>query len=99
MDAEKNLVVISVADTGPGISEENMKKIFDPFFTTKSVDKGTGLGLSVSFGIVEDHDGKIRAQSPLPIDLKMEDVTDSRQKGPGTVFVVEIPVAPLVSAD
>ncbi len=99
MDAEKNLVVISVADTGPGISEENMKKIFDPFFTTKSVGKGTGLGLSVSFGIIEDHDGRIRAQSPLPIDLKMEDVTDSRQKGPGTVFVVEIPVTPLVSAD
>lgn len=99
MDAEKNLVVISVADTGPGISEENMKKIFDPFFTTKSVGKGTGLGLSVSFGIIEDHDGRIRAQSPLPIDLKMEDVTDRSQKGPGTVFVVEIPVVPLISAD
>ncbi len=99
MDAEKNLVVISVADTGPGISEENMKKIFDPFFTTKPVGKGTGLGLSVSFGIIEDHCGRIRAQSPLPIDLKMEEVTDSRQKGPGTVFVVEIPVTPLVSAD
>ena len=99
IDAEKNLVVISVADTGPGISEENMKKIFDPFFTTKSVGKGTGLGLSVSFGIIEDHDGRIRAQSPLPIDLEMKDVTDSRQKGPGTVFVVEIPVVPLVSVD
>jgi len=99
MDAKKNLAVISVADTGSGISEENMKKIFDPFFTTKSVDKGTGLGLSVSFGIIEDHCGRIRAQSPLPIDLKLEDVTDSRQKGPGTVFVVEIPVTPLVSAD
>jgi signal transduction histidine kinase len=99
MDVEKNLVVISVADTGPGISEENMKKIFDPFFTTKPVGKGTGLGLSVSFGIIEDHCGRIRAQSPLPIDLRMEDVTDSRQKGPGTVFVVEIPVRPLLSAD
>jgi signal transduction histidine kinase len=99
MNAEKNLVVISVADTGPGISEKNMKKIFDPFFTTKPIGKGTGLGLSVSFGIIEDHCGRIRAQSPLPIDLKMEDVTDSRPKGPGTVFMVEIPVAPLVSAD
>lgn len=99
MDAKKDHVVISVADTGPGISEKNMKKIFDPFFTTKSVGKGTGLGLSVSFGIIEDHDGKIRAQSPLPIDLIMEDITDNRQEGTGTVFVVEIPVTPLVSAD
>ena len=87
-------MVIEVADTGPGISDENMKKIFDPFFTTKSVGKGTGLGLSVSFGIIEDHGGKIWAQSPLPSDLKMENIADSGQKGPGTMFVVDIPVTP-----
>jgi signal transduction histidine kinase len=94
MDTEENQVVIEVADTGPGISDENMKKIFDPFFTTKSVGKGTGLGLSVSFGIIEDHGGKIWAQSPLPSDLKMENIADSGQKGPGTMFVVDIPVTP-----
>ena len=94
MDTEENQVVIEVADTGPGISDENMKKIFDPFFTTKSVGKGTGLGLSVSFGIIEDHGGKIWAQSPLPSDLKMENVAHSGQKGPGTMFVVDIPVTP-----
>ena len=92
MDIEKNRMVVSVADTGPGISEENMKKIFDPFFTTKSVGKGTGLGLSVSFGIIEDHSGRIRAQSPLPSDLNMADFADIGSIGPGTVFVVEIPV-------
>lgn len=91
MDTEKNRMVISVADTGPGISEGNMKKIFDPFFTTKSVGKGTGLGLSVSFGIIEDHSGTIRAQSPLPSDLNMTDFGDIEPIGPGTVFVVEIP--------
>ncbi|MEA3546114.1 MAG: ATP-binding protein [Thermodesulfobacteriota bacterium] len=92
MDTGKNRMVISVADTGPGISEENMKKIFDPFFTTKSVGKGTGLGLSVSFGIIEDHSGTIQAQSPLPSDLNMTDFGDIEPIGPGTVFVVEIPV-------
>ena len=92
MDTEKNRMVISVADTGPGISEENMKKIFDPFFTTKSVGKGTGLGLSVSFGIIEDHSGTIRAQSPLPSDLNMANFADIGTIGPGTVFVVKIPV-------
>jgi len=98
MDADKEMIVVSVADTGPGISERNMKKIFDPFFTTKSVGKGTGLGLSVSFGIIEDHDGRIRARSPLPVDLKIDDVTKSRQREPGTAFVVEIPIAPPRSA-
>ena len=43
-----SMVKISIADTGCGISEENLHKIFDPFFTTKGVGKGTGLGLSVS---------------------------------------------------
>lgn len=92
MDADRDMMVVSVADTGPGISEKNMKKIFDPFFTTKSVGKGTGLGLSVSFGIIEDHNGRIRAQSPLPVDLQTDDTTRGGSKGPGTVFTVEIPI-------
>ena len=99
VDTEKDMMVISIADTGPGISEKNMKKIFDPFFTTKSVGKGTGLGLSVSFGIIKDHKGRIRAQSPLPDDLRMGEIIGNRQKAPGTVFVVEIPVAHPVNPD
>ena len=57
------MVCIKIADTGEGISEENLRRMFDPFFTTKPVGKGTGLGLSVSFGIIESHHGRIEVDS------------------------------------
>jgi signal transduction histidine kinase len=72
-----DMIQISFADDGPGISEENMKRIFDPFFTTKEVGKGTGLGLSICYGLVEAHGGRIYARSKL---------------GQGATFVVEIPI-------
>jgi two-component system, NtrC family, sensor kinase len=56
-------ILISIKDTGCGISEEDMYKIFDPFFTTKPVGKGTGLGLSVSYGIIQQHGGEIKCES------------------------------------
>jgi len=72
-------VVLTFADDGPGIAEENLRRVFDPFFTTKGVGKGVGLGLSVCFAIVRDHAGVIRV-SCLP-------------GGRGAVFTVEIPMA------
>ena len=58
-------VALSVTDTGPGIAPDLQERIFDPFFTTKEVGKGTGLGLSICHGIVEEHAGELRVQSPV----------------------------------
>jgi CheY-like chemotaxis protein len=58
-------VMISVGDSGTGISREILDKIFDPFFTTKEKGKGTGLGLSTVMGIVKGHKGFLQVQSEL----------------------------------
>jgi len=69
-------LLLSVADTGVGISPENLERIFDPFFTTKAKGKGTGLGLSMVFGIVKNHGGCIDVRS---------------EAGAGTVVRVYLP--------
>ena len=61
-------VSVVVADTGAGIPQEHIQRIYDPFFTTKAVPqdgqrRGTGLGLSVTYGIIQEHAGKIRVES------------------------------------
>lgn len=74
---DSNCISITIADNGPGISEEVRAKLFDPFFTTKPVGKGTGLGLAISYQIVvEKHRGQIECHSSV---------------GEGTQFVVKIP--------
>ena len=72
-------LLLSVSDTGVGISPENLERIFDPFFTTKAQGKGTGLGLSMVFGIVKNHGGCVEVQS---------------EAGAGTVFRVYLPKSP-----
>jgi two-component system NtrC family sensor kinase len=74
---DQKTVFVEFTDTGEGIPPENLTRIFDPFFTTKEVGKGTGLGLATSYGIVEDHGGKISVKS---------------QTGEGTTFTIELPV-------
>ncbi len=91
-DTEGRKVEISIADTGRGITKAHMPKVFDPFFTTKEVGKGTGLGLSVSFGIIKEHGGKISVLSPLPLEYLPVDFVRSAHMGPGTIFIVELPV-------
>lgn len=56
-------ILISVRDTGSGMSRETLARIWDPFFTTKEIGKGTGLGLSTALSIVEGHGGFIVAES------------------------------------
>jgi two-component system NtrC family sensor kinase len=73
-----DMIVVSVADSGPGVPHELHDRIFNPFFTTKKVGEGTGLGLSISDGIVREHGGQIRLASP---------------PGEGAVFVIELPIS------
>jgi len=75
LSADKKSIEVHFADSGVGIPKENVNKLFDPFFTTKS--SGTGLGLAVSYGIIQQHDGKIEVKSEV---------------GRGTVFTLSFPV-------
>ncbi|MEP6585053.1 MAG: ATP-binding protein [Ginsengibacter sp.] len=60
---EKDNVIVSITDNGPGIPAEIKDRIFDPFFTTKEIGKGTGLGLDVVTRIVHQHQGDIKVDS------------------------------------
>ncbi len=77
-----NNVSVVVSDTGSGIAQEHIRRIYDPFFTTKTTpaegqSRGTGLGLSVTYGIIQEHAGKIRVES---------------SPGQGTTFTLDFPM-------
>jgi len=79
--ANGEYVSVVVSDTGSGIAQEHIHRIYDPFFTTKTAregqPRGTGLGLSVTYGIIQEHAGKIRVES---------------RPGEGTTFYVDFPL-------
>ncbi len=58
-------IMISIADSGKGISKEDISRIFEPFFTTKDVGQGTGLGLSICYEIIKKHHGDIEVHSKV----------------------------------
>jgi signal transduction histidine kinase len=59
-----DMVQVEIADTGPGIPQENLGRIFEPFFSTKPVGQGTGLGLDISWRIaVNKHHGDLSVES------------------------------------
>jgi PAS domain S-box-containing protein len=60
------LTHITVTDRGSGITKEHLDQVFEPFFTTKEPGQGTGLGLALVYGIVEDLNGHIDIESPVP---------------------------------
>ncbi|MBI3645608.1 MAG: GAF domain-containing protein [Acidobacteriales bacterium] len=77
-----DFVSVRVSDTGSGIAQEHIHRIYDPFFTTKTApaegqNRGTGLGLSVTYGIIQEHAGKIRVDS---------------RPGEGTTFTLDFPL-------
>jgi signal transduction histidine kinase len=78
-------VVVTVADTGIGMSSEIQDKIFEPFFTTKEVGKGTGLGISISYGIVNDYGGTITVKSEVnkgtTFELRFPSIDGKRRNG------------------
>jgi len=71
--------LVTISDTGSGIAEKDMGKIFDPFFTTRDPSQNTGLGLFVTQTIIEEHGGRVWAES---------------NKDGGASFFVELPFHP-----
>lgn len=73
---EGEMLVLVIADNGPGVPEVVRRRIFDPYFTTKAVEVGTGIGLSISRNVIEAHGGSItliegQAESGATFEIRL----------------------------
>jgi PAS domain S-box-containing protein len=76
-DQDSGEIMLSVADSGPGIPEEVARRVFEPFYTTKPRGRGTGLGLAISHGIITQHGGRVELDS---------------RPGQGATFTIHLPI-------
>jgi len=83
-DSRGDVVCLTVADTGVGMSEETLARAFEPFFTTKEVGKGSGLGLPQVYGFAEQSGGSVRIESEI---------------GRGTSIILTLPRTERIPAD
>ncbi len=76
--ATGRMVVVTIADSGPGIPEEHLDRIFEPFFSTKAGNQGSGLGLAISYELALEHGGELSVQN---------------QSSGGACFRLELPLS------
>ncbi|MEO6397874.1 MAG: ATP-binding protein [Tepidiformaceae bacterium] len=75
--SDETTATLTIADNGPGMSEETQRRIFEPFYTTKPLGSGTGLGMAITYGIVQGHHGDVQVTSTA---------------GRGTTFTITLPL-------